>query len=200
MNILIINGSYHKRGMSAELIESFKSGLLTSAPQSQIKVIDLLETDVKFCTGTSVCGKNDSKAIGECVIKDAMADILKEMIACDILVMVSPIYWLTQTALMQRFLERCLPLLKYSSFGPRPRNPARKGKKGVVIISTGAPYPINILMGFASHAVKMLSMTCRICGCSKIASIKAGGMERDSKAKEKFLKQAQELGVRIAKN
>ena len=196
MKVLIINGTYHRQGMTHKLVESFTNGLLKANPQVQVKVINLLDTRVEFCTGTSVCGQADGKPIGECVIKDGVSEILKEMLDCDRLLLATPIYWLSYTALMQRFMERCLPLLAYGSMGPKPRNPVRKNKKGLVIVSTGAPYPFNMLMGFTRHAVKMLSMTAKISGCAEIAVLRAGGMERDPKSEERFLKQASEMGIK----
>jgi multimeric flavodoxin WrbA len=184
--------------MTAELIASFKSGLLKGNSKAQVTEISLVDLDVKFCTGTAVCGQNDGKAIGECVIKDGMNGVLQEMVACDRLVFASPVYWMTQTALTQRFLERCLPLLQFSSFGPRPRNKVRRGKKGLVIVSTGAPYPFNVLMGFTRHTVRMLSVACRMSGCERILALKAGGMERDPRAKERFVRQSYELGRKLA--
>jgi multimeric flavodoxin WrbA len=197
MKVLIINGSYHRQGMTQKLVEAFKSGLLKANPQAQVKVINLIDTRVEFCTGTSVCSKADGKPIGECVLKDGVSDILKEMLDCDRLVFATPIYWLSHTALMQRFLERCLPLLAYGSMGPKPRNPVRKGKKGLVIVSTGAPYPFNVLMGFTRHAVSILSRTLGIAGCSQVAAMKAGNMELDKRSEERFLKQAFEMGVKL---
>jgi multimeric flavodoxin WrbA len=170
---------------------------MKARPDAQVKIIDLIDTRVEFCTGTSVCGKADGKQIGECVIKDGMADILKEMLECDRLVFAAPIYWLSHTALMQRFLERCLPLLSYGSMGPRPRNPVKKGKRGLVIVSTGAPFPFNMLMGFTRHAVKMLSMTAKISGCAEVAVLRAGGMELDKKSEDRFLKQSFEIGSKF---
>jgi multimeric flavodoxin WrbA len=200
MNVLVINGSYHTKGMTAELIESFKAGLLKAAPSASVKVVDLVDLDVKFCTGTSACGTKDGKPVGQCVLKDAMLDSLMAMLDCDVLVMASPIYWLSHTALMQKFLERCLPLLEFSSFGPKPRNPARRGKQGVVIVSTGAPFPMNMLMGFTRHAVKIMGMALRFSGCAKISVMRAGGMERDEKAKERCLKEAFALGMQIGRS
>jgi multimeric flavodoxin WrbA len=197
MKVLIINGSYHRNGIITALIDSFKSGLLQGHPDAQIHAINLLDLDVTFCTGTSVCGQNDGRSIGECVIKDGMAKILEDMVACDILVFASPIYCLSQTAIMKRFLERCLPLVQFSSMGPKARNSVRKDKKGVIILSTGAPYPLNVLMGFTQHAQKVLSFFCRLCGCAKVVTVKAGGMEKDPKAKARFLKQAADLAGRL---
>jgi len=81
--------------------------------------------------------------------------------------------------------------------GPRPRNPMNKGKKGLVIVSTGAPFPFNVIMGFTRHAVKMLSATCKFCGCSRVLALKAGGMERDPKSKERFIREAFSLGIKL---
>jgi len=197
MKALIIKGTYHKKGMISELVESFKAGLLKTNPSAQVNVIDLLDLDIKFCTGTCVCGKDDGKPIGDCVLKDAAAPVLQEMLACDILVMATPIYCLTQTALMQRFIERSLPLLKFSSRGPKPRNPVRKDKQGIVILSTGAPYPFNTIFGFTGHAQKVLSGFCRYSGCAKVTTLKAGGMEMNPKAKEHFLKLAYNSGASL---
>lgn len=198
MHILIINGSYHSNGMITGLTESFRQGVLKVNPQAQVTLIDLAGLDVKFCTGTAVCGKNDGKAIGACVQKDAMAGVLEQMLSCDMLVLASPIYWMSHNALTQRFMERCLPLMQFSPKGPKPRNRARNGKKGVVIVSTGCPYPLNMVMGFTRHAVKMMGGLCRLSGCAKVLTIRAGGMESIPKAKARFLKQAYELGSALA--
>lgn len=200
MNVMVINGSYHRYGMTVELVDHFKQGVLEVRPHAKYKVVDLSALDVKFCTGTSVCGKADGKPIGACVIKDAMGELLQEMLACDMLVLASPVYWFSHTALMQRFLERCLPLLQYGRMGPVPRNPVRQGKPGVIIVSTGAPFPFNVSMGITRHAVKMLSGACRYAGCSKVAVLRAGGMERDERAQEQFLTKAFALGKKISRS
>ncbi len=197
MKVLVINGSYHKAGMTAALVERFIAGIGRKYPGAQISVIDLTGLDIKFCTGTSACGKPDGKPIGECVIKDGMAKILEDMVACDVLVFASPVYCLSHTALMQRFLERCLPLMQYSGLGPRPRNPVRKDKKGVVIVSTGAPSPFNSLLGITRHAVKTLSAFCRLSGCGRVCVLKAGAMETDAKAKDRFIGRVGSLAEKV---
>jgi len=80
-------------------------------------------------------------------------------IKADILVYASPIYQFTITALFKKFNERTMPVLfrsKKSPF-PQPRNKIKKGKKGVVLLSTGAPFPFNVLFGMTKYAKKFFS-------------------------------------------
>lgn len=186
--------------MSTSLVESFQKGLKSANPQAEIRVIDLLNYPVEFCKGCSdICAKADQASIGGCVTKDGMADALKEMIDCDCLVFATPIYCMLPTALFKKFMERCLPLLYYTETGPRSRNQKRKGKKALIITSTGAPYLIDVIFGLSKASIKILSRMANVAGCSKVLSVKAGGMESSPKLKEKFLKQAYDMGIRLAK-
>jgi multimeric flavodoxin WrbA len=197
MKVLIIIGSYHRQGVNAALVESVRKGIFQKAPQAQIRTVNLLDLDVQFCSGTSSCGNPDGKQIGDCVINDGMGPVLQEMFACDRLVFATPIYYLTQTALTQRFLERCLPLLYRSPMGPKPRNPIKKGKNALILVTTGAPYPFNVIFGFTKHAIKILTMTSRFCGCQKVLTLIAGAVEGNEKNKQKYLKKAYEMGRKL---
>ena len=201
MKTLIVNGSYKKDGVTAALVESFKKGLLSGDPQAEIKTVNLIDTPIEFCKGCGACRIDTSKNIGECDTKDGTENILKEMLEADSLVLATPIYMFTHTALMKRFLERCLPLLKPGKMGPPvSRNAPKKGKRGLVILSTGAPYPINTIMGFTANADNLLSRISRAAACEKIFRIKCGGFESSEKAKQKFLKEAYAAGVKLGKS
>jgi hypothetical protein len=41
---------------------------------------------------------------------------------------------------------------------------------------TGAPYPINLLLGFTRYPKKILSLFCRFYGCGKTVLLPAGGV------------------------
>jgi hypothetical protein len=47
---------------------------------------------------------------------------------------------------------------------------------GAVILSSGAPYPINILLGFTRYPKKILSLFCRFYGCANTVLLPAGGV------------------------
>ena len=176
MKIIVINGSYRKDGMTKVLID----------------------LPVEFCRGCNTCAKGREKSIGTCPINDPVADILQKMVDCDRVVFATPVYCHAPTAVMKRFIERCVPLFRAGRMGPVPRNRSRKEKKGLVIISSGAPYPFNVLMGMTGYGTKILKRFCKACGCEKTFFIKAGGMEANEKWRSKWAYAAYLHGTKIA--
>jgi multimeric flavodoxin WrbA len=197
MKVLVINGSYKKNGMTAALIDSFLKGLVSKTRGMKVKTATLRDMKFKFCDGCNKCNKKDGKKLGLCPLRDAMDDILPAMLEADRIVFASPIYCLSQTAVMKKFLERCVPLLTMDS-RPQARNKAVKGKKGVVLLSTGAPYPLNVIFGYTRHAKKVLTRFSKYAGCEKVFSLSAGGMENSVAAKSTFMSKAYALGIKAA--
>jgi multimeric flavodoxin WrbA len=198
MKVLVINGSYKKNGMTSALIDSFLKGLVSKTKGMKVKTATLRDMKFKFCDGCNDCTKKDDKAIGLCPMHDALDEILPAMLEADRIVFASPIYCLSETAVMKKFIERCVPFLTIGTMGPNPRNKAVKGKKGVVLLSTGAPYPFNVLFGHILPAKRILSKFCKYSGCEKVLTLSAGGMETSEKAKSKFISKAFALGVKAA--
>jgi multimeric flavodoxin WrbA len=197
MNVVIINGSYHKAGMVSSLINSFTSGLKNEDDDPHIKRIDLLDQPIEFCKGCINCARNDGKVLGDCSQQDGMRQILEGLLESDLVVFATPIYELGPTALMKRFMERSMPILYFDRRGPVPRNKTQKGKTGLVIVSSATPYPLNVLTGLTKYPVSILSQFCQGFGCQRVKNIKAGGMQID-KYREKFLKEAYEAGRKMA--
>jgi multimeric flavodoxin WrbA len=132
---LLLTGRIIKRWMTAALVWRVHSWVWQEIPRAQISVFDLSGLDIKFCTGTIRCGKPAGTDRRVRYKGRLWRRSWEDMVACDVLVFRSPVLlFASHTALMQRFLERCLPLMQYSGLGPRPRNPVRKDKKGVVIV------------------------------------------------------------------
>ena len=126
MKAVIIKGSYHRDGHIALLADNFVKGLTTN-PNVEVQIIDLLDVNIEFCRGCLNCQKNESRDIGVCSIKDGTEHIMREMLDSDLLVLASPIYILGPTALMKRFIERCFCMeFKEAMKPPRPRNPVKE--------------------------------------------------------------------------
>ena len=126
-----------------------------------------------------------------------MDQILEDLLQSDIVVLATPIYELGPTALMKRFIERSMPILYFGQRGPVARNKTRKGKIGLVLVSSAAPYPLNILTGITKYPVSILSQLCKGFGCQKVKNIKAAGMQFD-KFRHKYLKEVYEVGRKMA--
>jgi multimeric flavodoxin WrbA len=194
MKTLIIKGSYRDENTAA-LVDSFAEGLRKKNPKAKIEMIDLRKVKVEFCTGCMKCAKTGGR-IGKCVIKDDMQKIMPKMLDCDMLVWATPIYELGPTALMKRFMERNIPITAPTGGFPKGRNPIRKGKTGVVILVSGAPYPINVMLGFTRYPNKILAWLCKLWSCGSVRNLAAGAME-DKRQFERWKKKAYKLGYSL---
>ena len=100
-NILILSSSPRKGGNSDTLCDEFMRGAIDSG--NKVEKIFLKDKDINYCTGCGVCS-----AYGKpCPQKDDMADILDKIIAADILVMATPVYFYTMCAQMKTLIDRC---------------------------------------------------------------------------------------------
>lgn len=198
MNILAVNGSYKKNGMVSSLIESFIKGFTSKDKNAQVKIVNLTDLDFKFCNGCNVCQEKGRKDIIWCPFNDGINDILKDMLNADRLVLASPVYCFSLTAIMKKFIERCLPLAGEGKGLSLFSYKIKKGKKGMVILSTGAPYPFNSILGITKNPEKLLRWYSRFSGCEKISVLKAGAMETSEKVKTAFMVKAFRLGIKFA--
>ncbi|MGA2091385.1 MAG: flavodoxin family protein [Endomicrobiales bacterium] len=198
MKVLVINGSYKKNGMTAALIDGFLKGLASKIKGMKVKTATLRDMKFKFCDGCSECSKKDDLKLGVCPLRDSMNEFLPAMLEADLIVFASPIYCWSETAVMKKFIERCLPLVVVGARGPVARNSTVKGKKGVILLSTGAPYPFNVIFGYTRPSKKVLSRFCTYAGCEKVLALSAGGMENNEKTKKKFISKAHALGIKAA--
>jgi FMN-dependent NADH-azoreductase len=198
MKTVIINGAYHRDGIVATLVEEFIKGERSVYPDATSETISLLDLDIEYCMGCSTCaGTRPGEALGECAARDPMAEVLKKMADCDRLVFATPVYVSGPSARMKKFMERCLPVLAPSSGLPKSRIRPQKTKRGLVIVSSGAPYPVNVWAGITAYPVKSLAKLCRFFGCSRVERIQCGGAESSPRMKTRFMKKAFKTGQRL---
>lgn len=198
--VLVLDGSYHESGDIAFLIDRFAVGVRESDPDAEIEIVHLRERTIEYCRGCWVCGnpENIKKPIGSCPIEDDVRPLLEKSLACDLLVYATPVYEMGPTALMKKYLERSLPVVGGIRIGFKGRQAPRKGKTGAVILSSGAPYPINVLLGFTRYPRRILSLFCRFFGCAGTAVLPAGGIGASEKVRTTWGQKAFKLGKRLA--
>ncbi len=109
MIILGFLGSPRVNGTNSRLLKKALKG--AESRGAETKIFELIKCNIKFCTACFNCvHKNPELPIGECLLEDDMASILKEYIRADGYVFASPNYDGSVTALMKRFLERKIAL------------------------------------------------------------------------------------------
>lgn len=65
MNYLIINGSPHK-GNTWMLVEQIKKDIAPLSPESAFEEIHLMDLNLPFCTGCSLCFRKDLGRVNNC--------------------------------------------------------------------------------------------------------------------------------------
>ena len=97
--VLVISGSPRKGGNSDLLCDSFIQGAEQAG--HQVEKVFIADKKINYCTGCGVCNSTQV-----CVQKDDMAAILEQMIAADVIVMGSPVYFYAMSGQLKTFIDR----------------------------------------------------------------------------------------------
>lgn len=103
-NILILSSSPRRGGNSDILCDEFLRGAREAG--HTVEKIFLRDKTINYCTGCSTCSLHGKP----CPQKDDMPEILDKMIAADIIVMATPVYFYTMSAQMKTLIDRCCGL------------------------------------------------------------------------------------------
>lgn len=99
-NVLIISSSPRKNGNSDLLCDEFTKGAKDSG--HQVEKLFLKDYHINYCSGCGYCVGNK----GNCSQKDDMEQIKDKMIAADVIVFATPIYFYTMAGQMKTFIDR----------------------------------------------------------------------------------------------
>lgn len=100
MHILVIESSPHQHGSSNLLASEFIRGAQESG--HQVTIFDAGHADLHPCLGCGACGMS-----GPCIQKDDMADLRGHMLAADMVVFVTPLYYFGMSAQLKMVIDRC---------------------------------------------------------------------------------------------
>jgi len=96
----VLSGSPRRGGNSDILCDQFILGADESGNQTE--KIFLRDKDINYCLACDTCQKNG----GICDQDDDMAEVLDKMIASDVIVMATPVYFYTMNAQMKTVIDR----------------------------------------------------------------------------------------------
>ena len=103
-NILLISASPRKGGNSDLLCDEFMRGARAAGHNAE--KIRLSEKRINYCTGCCTCISRQ----GTCVQQDDMNEIFKKILAADVLVLASPVYFHAMNGQMKTFIDRICPI------------------------------------------------------------------------------------------
>lgn len=102
--IVIISSTPRKNGNSDLLCDEFMKGAREAG--HIVEKIRLSEKKINYCMGCCSCINKP----GACVQQDEMNDILAKILAADIMVLASPVYFRSFNGQMKTFIDRVCPI------------------------------------------------------------------------------------------
>ena len=100
MLVLGLSGSPRPDGNTSLLLDRFLEGAATG--QARTKKINLTDLNISACTHCDVCSETAA-----CLLDDDMIAVYSEIDKADILVLASPLQFMTVTADMKLAIDRC---------------------------------------------------------------------------------------------
>ncbi len=162
------------------------------ADRTDVRVfgLDLTTAEVGPCLA---CGKCNEA--GQCVLQDAMTELLPRIASCDCLVLATPIVFGVHHPLMKKAVDRFMPLggSLFTVRGGEMHHAPRYGKRfamlGIGVLETGAaPGEAETFRDLiARHAVNL--------ACSRQAAVVLGNGERTEDAERSIRAGLETLGV-----
>lgn len=133
-NICVLMGSPRKNGNTAALLAPFCEELARQGHDCE--TIWLYEKDIAPCTACRTCQKDWS--VFGCRIRDDAYDLFDRVLACDLLVLATPIYSWYCTPPMKALLDRFV--YGMNKFYGEEKGPSIwAGKKVALIVTCGYP-------------------------------------------------------------
>lgn len=106
MRILILNGSPKKdKSDTMHITRAFVEGM-NEVSENEIRLIHVTDKNIHYCRGCFSCMRNG----GTCVQTDDMQEILREMVAADLVILSFPLYCYGMPAPLKTVMDRILPL------------------------------------------------------------------------------------------
>lgn len=99
--VLVVNGSGRKNSNSRLLGARVAAGAEESG--HTVETVDIGGLDIKPCSGCEACIGPEAKG---CVVRDDMRDLYPRVVAADVIVLASPIYWFTLPGQIKQFIDR----------------------------------------------------------------------------------------------
>jgi len=98
--VLVLSGSPRKGGNSDTLCDQFMLGAEEAGNQTE--KIFFRDKEINYCVACDTCQKNG----GNCDHDDDLAEVLDKMIAADVIVMATPVYFYTMDVQMKTLIDR----------------------------------------------------------------------------------------------
>lgn len=170
MNILIINGSPKKSGLTSQMLEVMREEAANNG--ATVDVVRANDLTIKPCLGCMACRKT-----GKCVLsEDDSVRLLEKIKSADAVIIGAPCYWGNIPGQLKLAFDRMVyGMMRETVHFPEPLMP---GKKCILLSTCTTPWPFNILMNQSRGAIKALREICRYSGFKIVSTVERGGTQK----------------------
>ena len=99
MDIVVLQGSPNRKGSTRMMADAFAEGAREAG--HVVRIVDVASAGVHPCGGCVACGYE-----GPCIQHDGMDDLRKAILATDMLVFATPLYYYGMTAQLKTVVDR----------------------------------------------------------------------------------------------
>lgn len=179
MNVLMINASPRKKGVTSALLDEAAK---TLGAAHRVEVVRIDELTIKPCIGCLKCRPDKP-----CILPaDGAQELAEKIKAADLLVLGVPVYWGGMPGTLKIFFDRNVPLFEYCEAKPInyiPK-PMLKGKRAVLIVNSAAPWPYNLLPSQSRGTIRAVKTVLNAGGVKTVGVINVADTFRFEEKKE----------------
>lgn len=144
---IILNASPRAAGSTALALGILNERL---SQAYDVELINVGASSIKPCAGCSKCRPN-----GTCVLpRDGGHEIGEKIAATDLLVIGAPCYWGNVPSTLKALFDR--NVTTFESFASGMPVPKLRGKKAIVLVTSGSPFPFSRLSSQAGGTVRAI--------------------------------------------
>lgn len=110
MRVLIFNGSPRRKGNSVHFIRNIRQSIEKNIEGSEVDVLDTNSMEFMPCQACERCKAKE----GKCVFNDDTNDMVEKVIAADVILFVTPVYFWGVTAQIKVAIDKLYCLSGYS--------------------------------------------------------------------------------------
>lgn len=137
MNILTLQGGARKKGNTATVLSWVEDELRSLG--HDVQPVTLHDKEIKGCLACGKC-KEKIDRVG-CVQKDDALEILNQMVAADLVLFTSPLYFWGLAGPLKSFIDRTYSL--YVNYHQPDHDSLVKGQRQALLVTGAGPYDNN---------------------------------------------------------
>jgi multimeric flavodoxin WrbA len=192
MNVLILNASPRRKGVTAAVLSEIQAAI---NPAHQVEVVRIHDLTIKPCIACMKCRPDHL-----CILPRDDAHVLAEKIGrSDFLIFGCPNYWGNMPGTLKVFFDRIVPLFEYCEarairYVPKPR---LRGKRAALVVSSGSPFPYNLLRSQSRGTIRALKTILKAGGVRIERVLNVSDSYNFESKKQRYLKKARRLAASI---